>query len=239
VQSWKPALLQGYASILAELAQFVLRRKLRIPAGIRGVFTTAEVLYDWQRSAIESAFSCTVFNQYGSREVPNIGLQCAHGNFHVFSDLVKLEALPVDGEHRLLVTSLTNRVMPMIRYELGDLGRLQDGECSCGSPFPLMALDVCRKNDLVVTPGGRKIYPSYFVHLLDGHEGIRQFQFVQTGPGSIVLKLCAGRENAGEVEQLLQSRIRTDLGADMTFRVERVDSIPRSRAGKHRFVIGM
>jgi len=239
VQSWKPALLQGYASILAELAQFVLRRKLRMPAGIRGVFTTAEVLYDWQRSAIESAFSCTVFNQYGSREVPNIGLQCAHGNFHVFSDLVKLEALPVDGEHRLLVTSLTNRVMPMIRYELGDLGRLQDGECSCGSPFPLMALDVCRKNDLVVTPGGRKIYPSYFVHLLDGHEGIRQFQFVQTGPGSIVLKLCAGRENAGEVEQLLQSRIRTDLGADMTFRVERVDSIPRSRAGKHRFVIGI
>jgi phenylacetate-CoA ligase len=239
VQSWKPTLLQGYASILAELAQFVLHSNMRMPVSIKGVFTTAEVLLDWQRAAIESAFSCSVFNQYGSREVPNIGLQCAHGNFHVFSDLVKLESLLLDGEHRLLVTSLTNRVMPMIRYELGDLGRLQEGQCSCGSPFPLLALDVCRKNDLVVTPGGRRVYPSYFVHLLDGYDGIEQFQFVQTGPGSVVLRLRAREDVAGLVEQALQSRIRMDLGADMAFRVERVDAIPRSRSGKHRFVIGM
>jgi len=239
VQSWKPVLLQGYASILAELAQFVLHHNLRMPATLKGVFTTAEVLYDWQRAVIESAFSCTVFNQYGSREVPNIGLQCAQGNFHVFSDLVKLESLPADGGQRLLVTSLTNRVMPMIRYELGDLGRLQDGQCSCGSPFPLMALDVCRKNDLVVTPGGRKIYPSYFVRLLDGIGDIEQFQFVQTTPAAIVLRLHAAPGVAASVEQALQARIRNDLGADMTFRVERTDTIPRSRSGKHRFVIGM
>lgn len=239
VQSWKPTLLQGYASILAELAQFVQRSNMRMPSTIKGVFSTAEVLYDWQRAAIESAFSCAVFNQYGSREVPNIGLQCAHGNFHVFSDLVKLESIPVDGEHRLLVTSLTNRVMPMIRYELGDLGRLQAGQCSCGSPFPMMALDVCRKNDLVVTPAGRKIYPAYFVRLLDGHGGIEQFQFVQTGPGSMVLRLCARQDDADVVGQALRSRLQADLGSDMALEVERVDNIPRSRSGKHRSVIGL
>ena len=239
VQSWKPVLLQGYASVLAELAQFVLQHNMRMPTSLKGVFSTAEVLYDWQRAAIESAFSCRVFNQYGCREVPNIGLQCAHGNFHVFSDLVKLESRPVDGEHRLLVTSLTNRVMPMIRYELGDLGRLQDGQCSCGSPFPLLALDVCRKNDLIITPGGRKIYPSYFVHLMDGHSGIGQFQFVQTGPDSIVLSLCAGQDVAEHVGQVLRALLQADIGSDMSFRVERVATIPRSRSGKHRFVTGI
>ena len=239
VQSWKPTLLQGYASILAELALFVRRRHMRMPSSIKGVFSTAEVLYDWQRAAIESAFSCTVFNQYGSREVPNIGLQCAQDSFHIFSDLVKLESIPVDGGHRLLVTSLTNRVMPLIRYELGDLGRLQDGQCSCGSPFPMMALDVCRKNDLIVTPAGHKVYPSYFVHLLDGLSGIEQFQFVQTGPGSIVLRLCATQAVVVLVEQALKSRLQTDLGSDLTFRVERVEAIPRSQSGKHRFVIGI
>jgi len=239
VQSWKPTLLQGYASILAELALFVQRKHLRMPSTIKGVFSTAEVLYDWQRAVIESVFSCTVFNQYGSREVPNIGLQCTHGNFHIFSDLVKLESMPVDGEHRLLVTSLTNRVMPMIRYELGDLGRLREGQCSCGSPFPMMALDVCRRNDLIVTPAGRKIYPSWFVHLLDGLSGIEQFQFVQTGPGSIVLRLCAPQAVVGLVEQALTSRLQTDLGSDLVFKVERVEAIPRSHSGKHRFVIGL
>jgi phenylacetate-CoA ligase len=239
VQTWKPTLLQGYASILAELAQFVRRRHMRMPATIKGVFSTAEVLYDWQRAVIESAFSCTVFNQYGSREVPNIGLQCAHGNFHVFSDLVKLESIPVDGEPRLLVSSLTNRTMPMIRYQLGDLGRLQQGYCSCGSPFPLLALDVCRSNDLIVTPAGRKIYPSYFVHLLDGYSGIDQFQFEQTGVDRIVLRLCATGEVVAAVGPALESRLQVDLGRDMFLQVERVLTIPRSRSGKHRSVIGM
>jgi hypothetical protein len=41
------------------------------------------------------------------------------------------------------------------------------------------------------------------------------------------------------VEPALQSRIRTDLGADMTLRVEVVDAIPRPPSGKHRFVIGI
>ncbi len=49
VQFWKPTLLQGYASILAELALFVRHRKMRMPVSIKGVFTTAEVLHDWQR----------------------------------------------------------------------------------------------------------------------------------------------------------------------------------------------
>jgi len=209
-----------------------------MPATIKGVFSTAEVLYDWQRADIESAFSCTVFNQYGSREVPNIGLQCAHGSFHVFSDLVKLESIAVHGEQRLLVTALTNRIMPMIRYQLGDLGRLQEGQCSCGSPFPLLALDVCRSNDLIVTPGGRTIYPSYFVHLLDGYSGIQQFQFEQTGAGRILLRLCAREDVAKIIGPALKSRLQADLGSDMVLQVERVRTIPRSHSGKHRSVIG-
>ena len=73
----------------------------------------------------------------------------------------------------------------------------------------------------------------------DGQDGIAQYQFVQTGPGSIVLRLRAPQDVAGLVEQALRPRIRTELGADMTLHVERVDAIPRSRSGKHRFVIGM
>lgn len=239
IQRWRPVLLQGYASILAQLARFVSDNRLRMPATIKGVFSTAEVLYDGQRSAIETAFGCPVYNQYGCREVPNIATQCAHGNLHIFSDLVKLESLPVDGEDRLLVTSLTNRLMPMIRYELGDLGRLREGQCPCGSPFPLLELDVCRSNDLIVTPAGRKIYPSYFVHLLDGQNDIRHFQFRQRAPDHIVLQLGAPQAAVDRAGQILTPRLQHDLGRDMKLTVEHVNSIPRARSGKHRFVIGL
>ena len=44
VQSWRPVLLQGYASILAALARFVLDQRLAMPNTLRGVYSTAEVL---------------------------------------------------------------------------------------------------------------------------------------------------------------------------------------------------
>ena len=69
-----------------------------------------------------------------------------------------------------------------------------------------------------IRPGGRTIYPSYFVHLLDGFSGIEQFQFEQQAPGSIVLRLCAGQDIADTVEQSLKLRIQVDLGDAMSFR---------------------
>ncbi len=236
IRSWRPVLLQGYASVLAELARHLLRRKLPLPRGIKGVYSTAEVLHDGQREVMESAFGCPVFNQYGSREVPNIALQCRQGNLHVFTDMVALESVHREGEERLLVTSLTNRVMPFIRYENGDTGRLREGRCSCGSPFPLMELNLCRSNDLVRTPGGRRIYPSWFVHLLDGVDGIRHYQFVQESPERIVLKLVSEAPPGDEVVAALQRRVSDELG--MRLEVRAVEAIARSASGKHRFVIG-
>ena len=236
IRSWRPVLLQGYASVLAELARYLLRRRVRLPRGIKGVYSTAEVLHDWQREAMESAFGCPVFNQYGSREVPNIALQCRQGNLHVFTDLVALESVPRDGEARLLVTSLSNRVMPFIRYENGDTGRLREGSCSCGSPFPLMELDLCRSNDLVRTPGGRRVYPSWFVHLLDGVAGVRHYQFVQESPQRMVLKLVSGKPLDREAASALQQRVSDELG--LVLEIREVDAIARTASGKHRFVIG-
>ncbi|RTZ71374.1 MAG: hypothetical protein DSZ02_11295 [Gammaproteobacteria bacterium] len=236
IRSWRPVLLQGYASVLAELARYLLRRRVRLPRGIKGVYSTAEVLHDWQREAMESAFGCPVFNQYGSREVPNIALQCRQGNLHVFTDMVALESVQRKGEARLLVTSLSNRVMPFIRYENGDTGRLREGSCSCGSPFPLMELDLCRSNDLVRTPGGRRVYPSWFVHLLDGIAGVRHYQFVQESPQRMVLKLVSEKPLDREAASALQQRVSDELG--LALEIREVDAIARSASGKHRFVIG-
>ena len=237
IQSYKPVLLQGYASILAELAGYIIEQRMHMPKSLKGVFSTAEVLYEWQREAIEDAFSCKVFNQYGSREVPNIALECRHGKMHVFTDMVYLESLDMQHEDRLLVTSLTNRVMPFIRYEIGDSGRLRKGSCSCGSPFPLMEMVFCRSNDIIVTPGGKRIYPSYFIHLLDGVKGINQYQFVQSRLNRITLNIDAASGLAPGLQASLQKRITNEIDKHVTLEIHQVDEIKRTRSGKHRFVI--
>ncbi len=231
IQRYRPVLLQGYASILAALARYVSDQRLTMPASLRGVYSTAEVLDAAQRQVIADAFGCPVFNQYGSREIPNIACECRHGNMHVFTDMVWLESV----DDQLLVTSLTNRLMPMIRYAIGDSGLLKEGSCPCGSPFPLMQMDMCRQNDLILGPEGRRIHPSFFNGLLYGLTQIEQYQFVQDAPGKIALNMVATAPLDNAIAINLHNRLRHDTGLELELAY--VDTIARSVSGKHRFVI--
>jgi phenylacetate-CoA ligase len=237
IRSYRPVLLQGYASILAELARHVIDNKIGMPNTLLGVFSTAEVLYGWQRALMEQAFGCKVFNQYGSREIPNIACECRHGNQHIFTDMVYLESLKIDNEDRLVITSLTNRVMPFIRYEIGDSGRLKDGICACGSPFPMMEMGMCRSNDIIKTRSGKSIYPSYFIHLLDGLADIKQYQFIQSEPDKITLNLVSPSGLSAETMDSIRARVRAEVDENMVLEINRADEIKRTVSGKHRFVI--
>jgi len=239
VRRWRPRLLYGYASALTELAGHVIASRTRMPTSLIGVYSTAEMLHDWQRELMQRAFGCKVFNQYGCREVPNIAWECRAGNMHVFTDMVYVESLPGEGDNRLLVTSLTNRLMPFIRYDLGDSGRLLEGECDCGSPLPLMQMDLCRHNDLIRTPGGTRVHPAYFNRLLYGIPHISQYQWVQTTLDQLRLDLVSDRPLPGEVLQAIEARIRRELDIRMQLEVRYLADIPRTAAGKHRFVIGL
>lgn len=236
IRGYRPVLLQGYASILTELARFAIDERIAMPRSLIGVYSTAEVLEDWQRELMERAFACRVFNQYGSREIPNIACECRHGNMHVFTDMVYLESTP---DERLLVTSLTNRLMPMIRYENGDAGRLVDGDCACGWPFPLMAMGMCRQNDLIRTAGGKTLHPSYFNRLLYGQTRIRQYQWRQVALDRMVLEVVAAPALDEQFMNGLRTNIRAEADAGMALEIRHVEEIPRSASGKHRFVIGL
>ncbi|MDD5298841.1 MAG: hypothetical protein PHU46_18230, partial [Rhodocyclaceae bacterium] len=238
IRAYRPVLLQGYASILAELARFVVENRLEMPRSLVGVYSTAEVLNGWQRDLMERAFGCKVFNQYGSREIPNIACECRHGKLHVFTDMVYLESLPAGDENRLIVTSLTNRLMPMIRYDIGDSGQLLEGDCDCGWPFPLMAMGMCRQNDLIRTSAGKSVHPSYFNRLLYGQTRIRQYQFHQTDPDRIVLNLVSSSRLSPETVTAMTAAIRRDVAEQMVFEIAYLEEIPRTVSGKHRFVIG-
>jgi phenylacetate-CoA ligase len=239
IQRWRPTLLYGYASAMSELGRYVIDQGLAMPDSLIGVYSTAEVLHDAQRALMQQAFGCRVFNQYGCREVPNIAWECRHGHMHVMADLVHLESVPLEGEDRLLVTSLTNRLMPFIRYDVGDAGRLLEGVCECGSPFPLMEMGMCRQNDLIRTSSGKRVHPAWFNRQLYGLTQIRQYQWVQSRLDRMVLNLvCPERLDAWTVARLEES-LRREVDEAMMLEVNYLDEIPRTASGKHRFVIGL
>ena len=235
-----PVVLQGYASILYAFADFLSRAGKSVPS-LKGVYSTAEVLYPFQRELIEQVFQCKVYNQYGCREIPGIACECQNGNMHCLPTTSYVESLPSESEEsgRLIITSLVNWSMPFIRYELGDFGDLKEGGCACGMPLSMMDMTVGRSNDILKLPDGRHIYPSYFVHLMDDITEVGEYQFKQTSLGCIEL-LVTGEHPPHVVEKLrgLGEKISEELKVErISLSIRFVEEIPRTQAGKFRFVI--
>lgn len=91
-----------------------------------------------QRRLISEIFQAPVYNTYTATELCGcmLGVECSRGHLHVFEDhsLVEIDDRSVrggPGVGRILVTTTANRIMPLLRYDLGDLGCLLDDECGC------------------------------------------------------------------------------------------------------------
>ena len=101
----------------------------------------------------------------------------------------------------------------------------------------MMEVGVCRSNDIIRTAQGRNIYPSYFIHLLDGMDKIQQFQFIQNSLDALSLNVVASSRLDTEQVRSIQERINTEIDEGMVVGINYVDHIERTRSGKHRFVI--
>ena len=237
---FRPAFVYGYASSLAHFGRFLLERSERLD-GIRGVLSTAERLDPAQREIIESALGAPVFDQYGSREVKAIASQCPSGSMHVFSDLnvVEVEG-SATGPAPFLLTALENHAMPFIRYRLGDVGSRSDARCPCGRPFELLALSIARETDMFVTPEGRELHGEYFTHLMYAVHGVERFQFHQTAPDRIILRVVPSPAFDADTRAALQGVRRTvqrEVSSTIDLEVAIVDDVPPSPTGKHRFTL--
>jgi phenylacetate-CoA ligase len=231
----------GYASTISRFAEFVEQTGQRLTP-LRGVFTTAEKLYEPQRQLISRVFGCQVYDCYGSSEVQNISAECLSGKMHINSDFVVLE---VDESSNLdqsakpfLVTSLWNYAMPFIRYRNEDCGSLSDEQCNCGNHFQLMQLNIARVSDNFRLPGGLVVHGEFFTHLMYGSQGIGNFQFHQTAPDAITLWIVPsdGNEQARQrVAHSVKERIKALTSEPLKVEVRETSSIPLSAAGKHRF----
>lgn len=245
LRRWKPKYVKGYASSLHLFARFLLSNPQYCirPHAIR---STAETLFDWQRSDIEEAFKCKVYNFYGSREVNNIAAECSHQNgLHVLAGTRIVEVVDADGNSmkpgelgRIIVTDLVNRTMPFIRYENGDLGILSEEPCVCGLSYPLLKKVTGRVSDILVGINGCLVHGEFISHLFYGLNRVRQFKLVQRSKEEIDLFVHAdtGSDCIEEIKGVCE-KIKNKMGKSTKISIEFVDSFERASSGKHQFII--
>jgi phenylacetate-coenzyme A ligase PaaK-like adenylate-forming protein len=237
-----PSLIFGHAHSVYLLAEFVRERGL---AAIRptGIITSSMVLHEWQRRVIENVFACKVTNRYGCEEVSLIACECErHEGLHVNCDGVYVELIrdgrPVGpGEPgSVVVTDLSNRAMPIIRYQVGDMAAWAEKPCSCGRGFPLLDRIEGREADYVTTARGELIsgisLTENFAVLVPG---IAQVQIIQEEINRFTFRVVRGNDFGPESVRRIAELVAQRFGPDARYQCEYVVSIPQEPSGKYRF----
>ncbi len=235
----------GHAHSLYLLARFVLSQRINV-GPVEAIISTSMMLLDNEREVIEQAFGCKVSNRYGCEEVGLIAAECEqHAGLHVNAEHTLVELVRPDGsraepgeEAAIVVTDLVNRVMPLIRYRIEDVGIAAASSCSCGRQLPLIEKVVGRVADFLVRRDGSLVAGVSLVEkTLTAIPGVEQLQIVQEELDLLCLNLVTGADYSSAGEAALKAVIQEQFGRDIRIRIEDLERIPQERNGKYRFAI--
>lgn len=245
IRRFKPTTMEAYPGPMEQFAIHCSNRGVRFPF-LRAVISSAETLWPHQRETIENCLGVRVFDRYGCREVGQIGSECSvHAGVHISVDRLKVEVVDDEGqlcppgeEGSILITDLDNYGMPLIRYEIGDVGAWKEqSDCSCGRGLPLFNRLVGRTLDVVRTSDGRAVGGTFWTLLLKSRPGIAQLQVVQDRLDGIIIKFIRENDFEPAVLDYFARRIKEYCGTDFQVEFVECESIDLTKSGKRRLVI--
>jgi phenylacetate-CoA ligase len=241
LRAFSPDILKTYPSLLRSAAE--TGEGFHCPL----IFTMSELLEGGLRKIVEDDFGTRIIDLYGAVEFTSIAWECNLSSlYHIDADAVTVEAVKLDSDYpaspgeraRIIVTSLLNRAMPLIRYDLGDIAVLADDECGCGVKLPVVRKIEGRQVDCIRLPSGRLISPYVLTDWID-HEifGIAHYQIIQEDTDRITAKIVP---RPGFEENRLAAwanRFSEIVGEHVVVELQIVSSISVEKTGKYKYVV--
>lgn len=229
--------LVTYPSTLQELAKIQIReQKLN---SLHNISTLGETLPPFVRTLVMEAFNCKIHDIYSSQEIGYIALQCPlYDHYHIQLENCMVEILDDNNQPctpgqvgRVIVTSLQNYLMPLIRYEIGDYA-IPGKKCDCGINLPVLERIIGRSRNLVSYPNGDKSWPAYNPMALMNLFPLARFQIEQLSVEELRLNIEA--PDTPTSEQCLQAEeiIQKAIGYPFKVTVHLVNNVPRAPSGK-------
>lgn len=237
--------LMGYPGSILALAERANRTGFNRP--MSGLATWGDNLYEHYRKTIETQFNCRITDTYGCGEGIQVAAQCpdGYGHYHIFMPHVIVEVVDDDGQPvkkgemgHLLLTRLEPGAMPLIRYRVGDLGRMSTEDfCKCGRGFENLEKIEGRDTDFVYTPSGNKLIVHFFTGIFEYYPEIKQFRVVQNEIDKIEIMIIPQNIIKSTVLSKIKNEIFEKAGDKFEIAFKIVDHIDDKVNGKRRFVI--
>ncbi len=245
LNAYQPSMIGCYPTVMTLLAAEQEQGRLRIHPAI--IMTGGEKLTDDARERLSEVFGCPVQTNYSCTEGGTMACECTAHHFHVNDDWVILEAVDQNNapvslgtqSAKVLLTNLSNRVCPIIRFEITDRVVLHNEPCVCGNPRPWLTLEG-RTDDVLTFGNGIRIAPLSLYAVLKEVRGIERFQLIQRERDRLALRLIAANraECFVEAKGALEAYLRQN---GVTAEIDLSDEPPAANpiSGKYKHIVAI
>jgi phenylacetate-CoA ligase len=250
VRRFQPEFVYAYPSALKVFCQALKDpERLGTATKFRAVLVTSEILPEADRDFFAEFFDAPVVSCYGHSEyVLHGGYLPGSIEYHFFPFYGYLELLDdndnpvtqVGRVGRIVGTSFDNYVMPFLRYDTGDLGVLSsDAKTGSGRNWPVLKRIEGRTQDIIYLSDGSPVTLTAFIfgQHLQQFKKIREMQFEQEVAGKLLMRIVRGPGFQAKDELEMVAQLTQSVSNKVRISVGYVDGIPKTRRGKHVFLV--
>jgi phenylacetate-CoA ligase len=242
--------INGYAASLVFFAGHCIKRGIilkDICPTLKICIPTSETCTADDREILQKGFGVKVVNEYGCAEMDVIAFDDNDGDWIVSDENVFIEIvdddnkpLPNGSTGKILLTTLYNRAIPLIRYEVGDLGALKPAK---KGNFNVLDNLSGRTNDFAVMPNGRKVPALTFYYvtktLIKEHLAVKEFIIKQISLNEFIVEYAGGVEFSDEIKRIIKEAFDKYLQPGLNVSYSKVEKVERGKTGKFKQFISL
>ena len=242
IERAKPAILVGYASLIARLAYWVSKDNISLP--LIAIRITSEPITLEEQGLIFKHLNAPIVNMLSGNGTGFVGFECSGnlGKFHLNSESMILETVDEHGsilkngeEGELVISAFMFTLTPIIRYAHNDMGKIISEQCVCGRTLPLFEFHGRRGYEIVL-PDGKKLRMMHLYGVL-WQNGLgkksKQIQIIQNSKNSLQI-IIVPRKPFSEYEEggIYKSLAALFKENNMNFEIKYADSISPGKGRK-------
>ncbi len=235
--------INGYTSSIVLFAKFLQKKNIVLKdvcPTLKVCMVTSEMLFEEDKVLMEKQFGIPVVNEYGASELDLIAFQNLDGEWQVNAETLFIEILdennkPVANgtEGKVVITSLYNKAHPFIRYDIGDIGILDEKSTI---ENPILKKLIGRTNDIAVLPSGKKSPGLTFYYvtksIIEDDGNVKEFIIKQTKIDAFEIDYVSEVELTSPQIDKIKQAIDLYLEPNLDFTFNRKESLQRTARGK-------
>ena len=235
--------INGYTSSVVLFAKFLQSKNMVLKdvcPTLKVCMVTSEMLFDADKTLLEKHLGIPIVNEYGASELDLIAFQNPNGEWQVNTETLFIEILDENNKPvangtsgKIVVTSLYNKAHPFIRYEIGDLGILDEKSTW---KKPILKQLIGRTNDVAILPSGKKSPGLTFYYvtksIIEDDGNVKEFVIKQTKLDCFEIDYVSEKVLSSAQIDEIQKAIDLYLEPNLKFTYTRKDFLTRSNRGK-------